>query len=92
MTKASCVSEKIGRTKAPARFAEPIRFYPVRIKAGALGEGVPSRDLPLSRHRRRAGAVRRAGQWRFAPARDHVVETFVYDGQPLSGEPCLQKI
>jgi autotransporter-associated beta strand protein len=38
----------IGRSTVKARFADPVRSYPIRIKAGALGENVPSRDLLLS--------------------------------------------
>jgi Ca2+-binding RTX toxin-like protein len=38
----------IGRRKVAARFADPLTVWPVRIKAGALGNNVPSRDLLLS--------------------------------------------
>jgi T5SS/PEP-CTERM-associated repeat protein len=38
----------IGRRKVAARFADPLTAWPVRIKAGALGDNVPSRDLLLS--------------------------------------------
>jgi autotransporter-associated beta strand protein len=38
----------IGQRKVAARFADPLRAWPVRIKAHALAEGVPARDLLLS--------------------------------------------
>ncbi|MGO8738256.1 Hint domain-containing protein [Rhodoblastus sp.] len=38
----------IGRSTVSARFADPVRLFPIRIKAGALGENIPSRDLLLS--------------------------------------------
>ncbi|KAA5595959.1 Hint domain-containing protein [Blastochloris sulfoviridis] len=38
----------IGRQTVSTRFGDPLRVLPIRIKAGALGEGVPSRDLLIS--------------------------------------------
>lgn len=38
----------IGRQTVDSRFAEELRGTPVRIRAGALDEGVPRRDLCLS--------------------------------------------
>jgi hypothetical protein len=38
----------IGRQTCHARFGDPLRVLPVRIAAGALGAGVPHRDLRLS--------------------------------------------
>jgi hypothetical protein len=38
----------IGLRVIAARFADPLRCWPVRIKAGALDENVPARDLLLS--------------------------------------------
>lgn len=38
----------IGLRSVASRFADPLRCWPVRIKAGALGDNVPSRDLRLS--------------------------------------------
>ena len=38
----------IGRQTISARFADPLRVLPVRIKAGALGDNLPARDLLLS--------------------------------------------
>jgi microcystin-dependent protein len=38
----------IGRRKVAARFADPLQSWPVRIKASALSDAVPSRDLLLS--------------------------------------------
>ena len=38
----------IGRQSVVSVFADPIRSYPIRIAAGALGEGLPKRDLFLS--------------------------------------------
>jgi len=38
----------IGRSTVSTLFADPLRVLPIRIKAGALGEDVPCRDLLLS--------------------------------------------
>jgi len=38
----------IGRKTVSRLFANPLRILPVRVKAGALGEGLPCRDLLLS--------------------------------------------
>lgn len=38
----------VGRQTVSTVFADPLRVLPIRIKAGALGENVPSRDLLLS--------------------------------------------
>jgi hypothetical protein len=38
----------IGRQTISTRFADPLRVLPIRIKAGALGDNVPSRDLLIS--------------------------------------------
>ena len=38
----------IGRTTVSTRFANPLRCFPIRIKAGALSESVPTRDLMVS--------------------------------------------
>src|SRR5262249_34963155 len=38
----------IGRQTVSTTFADPLRVLPIRIKAGALGPHVPSRDLLLS--------------------------------------------
>ncbi|MBS7545778.1 Hint domain-containing protein [Ancylobacter oerskovii] len=38
----------LGRQTVSTRFTDPLRVLPVRIEAGALGEGVPARDLHLS--------------------------------------------
>jgi Hint domain len=38
----------IGRRAVSTRFGDPLRVLPIRIKAGAFSENVPSRDLLLS--------------------------------------------
>lgn len=38
----------MGRQTVSTRFGDPLRILPIRIKAGALDEGVPRRDLLLS--------------------------------------------
>ena len=38
----------LGRQTVSTRFADPLRVLPVRIMAGALGEGLPRRDLLVS--------------------------------------------
>jgi hypothetical protein len=38
----------LGKQTISTRFADPLRVWPVRVKAGALGENIPSRDLVLS--------------------------------------------
>jgi hypothetical protein len=38
----------VGRQTVSRRFADPLRVLPVRIKAGALGKGMPRRDLLVS--------------------------------------------
>lgn len=38
----------VGRQTVSMRFADPLRVLPIRIKAGALGENIPSRDLLIS--------------------------------------------
>ena len=38
----------LGRQTISSIFADPVRSWPIRIKAGALGENCPSRDLLVS--------------------------------------------
>jgi hypothetical protein len=38
----------LGRQTVSTQFADPLRSLPVRIKANALGEGLPQRDMLLS--------------------------------------------
>jgi uncharacterized repeat protein (TIGR03803 family) len=38
----------IGRQTVSTRFADPLRVLPIRIRAGALGDNLPLRDLLLS--------------------------------------------
>ena len=38
----------IGRQTVSTRFADPLKTLPIRIRAGALGENLPARDLLLS--------------------------------------------
>ena len=38
----------VGRQTVASLFTDPLRTYPVRITAGALGEGLPARDLLVS--------------------------------------------
>ena len=38
----------LGRQTVSIRFADPLRVAPIRIKADALGDGLPQRDLLLS--------------------------------------------
>jgi len=38
----------LGRSTRSRAFADPTRVYPIRIKAGALGESLPVRDLLVS--------------------------------------------
>lgn len=37
-----------GERRVMSHFADPLRAYPVRVKAGALADGIPARDLLLS--------------------------------------------
>jgi hypothetical protein len=38
----------VGRNVVSRRFADPLRVLPIRIRAGALGDSVPTRDLLVS--------------------------------------------
>jgi hypothetical protein len=84
----------IGRQTVSTRFADPLRVLPIRISAGALGEGLPVRDLLVSPcHAVRldgvlvqAGAlVDGVGIYREA----EVPEVFIYYHVELSGHELL---
>jgi Hint domain len=45
---ALCPIRWIGRRTLAARFCDPLRAWPIRVKADALAAGVPSRDLLVS--------------------------------------------
>ena len=55
----------IGRRIVATRFADPIGSMPIRIKAGALADNVPVRDMLLS------PLPCRARRWRADPGRRH---------------------
>jgi hypothetical protein len=38
----------VGRSTVSRRFADPLRILPIRVKACALGENLPNRDLLVS--------------------------------------------
>ena len=38
----------VGRQTVSKRFADPLRSYPIRVRAGALDDNVPARDLLIS--------------------------------------------
>ena len=65
----------LGRQTVSSIFADPARSWPIRIKAGALGENIPSRDLLLFPRsccpdRRRPDLRRLPGEWLLDPARN----------------------
>jgi hypothetical protein len=44
----ACPVRWLGRNTVSTRFQDPLRCLPIRIRAGALGEGLPRRDLLVS--------------------------------------------
>ena len=73
----------VGRQTTSTTFADPLRVMPVRVRAGALGESVPSRDLLVSSDHALLvdGALVQAGALVNGVSivrEDDVPETFVY--------------
>ena len=73
----------LGRQTISMRFADPLRVLPIRIKAGAIDENMPSRDLLLSPDHAVLvdGALiscRRAREWRLIVRETQVPLVFTY--------------